>query len=335
MPEQQFEEKIFANPLESTEITIVKNEPGIVASDDGDNPDDEEFEYETNPSMNDEDEPIANYCVSPRLMRNLQAFQPTKFNKMNEKAEIIFTAAEVNDRIFSEGEPPVWRLLPKNHAPVPGKIPYSELLCERISAIMPNKSPIAVHNGFNTTGDTTRAYVRCKHSIKMPAVFEQTKLQKNKPLKIKIIQKCQDCINEAEDQVAATAPSATSSTSGLNRFESIFRLPNLITKTFEYASKDIHGILNRSYHLCSAERNPLKELQDRHKIIENEIVQAWRIQVGKIIGLTQEPQQQVNGENTRDSYKEEESDAFKDMMTKRTRQSTGQGQLNVSKRQKW
>ncbi|KAL7011167.1 hypothetical protein ACKWTF_014129 [Chironomus riparius] len=334
----------LSNPKQQllNEITIVKSEAGFDQFCVDESQGDEDYDYEeANPSTIDDDESITSYSVAPSLTLNSEnghelnddeVSKPQKLNTINARAEIFFTATEVNERLFSEGYPPVWRLLPKNHVPIPGKIPYSELLCAKISAIMPNKSQVAVHNGFTLFGATTRAYIRCKHSTKMPVSFLQSELKQNQPLRIKIVQKCQECVDEADEQPTTPVPSSsTKSKANFLKHKSILYLPTSIAATFECASKDIHAILNRGYHLCSAEVDPLRKLKEQHFKIETEIVQAWRLHVYKIIGQDEKPRSQINEYKIK---KMELNDPFADTVTKETRRAASQREITVTKRQR-
>jgi hypothetical protein len=189
--------------------------------------------------------------------------------------QIYFTAAEVNERLIFEGTPPVARLLPKHHPPVPNKVAYTQLLCERLSAATPNKSVFKVVAAFISNCGTTRCYVICEHKVKMPVWYKKASLRENHKLDFWLKIKCADCLEGPEE------PTPIDVTDQITFAIPKINAPNEITEIFNQAVMELGGVLNRAYHRCSATLDPVRTLRERYHEIGEELVLAWRILNGR------------------------------------------------------
>ncbi|KAG5682151.1 hypothetical protein PVAND_011523 [Polypedilum vanderplanki] len=124
---------------------------------------------------------------------------------------IALTPNEVNQSLIQEGDPAVYRLLPKNHRPVEGKTAYTELLCNKMQAATPAGSSFKLRNGFRATGaDGSKfaLYAKCDHGVQHPVSYLVADLGPDRPLNMVFTIKCDRCllVEEQHLPVAAEQP---------------------------------------------------------------------------------------------------------------------------------
>jgi hypothetical protein len=107
--------------------------------------------------------------------------------------QINFTAEEISKIIFYKGDPLQKRLLPRNHAAIEGKEPYTRMLCQKLSEIAQGHGEFKLAEGFCYHGEHARCYVRCQHGIKMPVQLKCANLAEDKNLDMTFKQKCNEC----------------------------------------------------------------------------------------------------------------------------------------------
>jgi hypothetical protein len=121
--------------------------------------------------------------------------------------EFHFTADEVDARSYFTGDPAVLKLVPKNGAAIPGKFPYTELVKEKVSALVPNHSDFSINLGWNPAADGLRMrnYVLCNcvPKKKSPITYIIADLQPQTPLKFTVKIICTNCLRDPAEQAAA------------------------------------------------------------------------------------------------------------------------------------
>lgn len=221
--------------------------------------------------------------------------------------KIVFSASEVNERLILDGEPVIARLLPKNHPPVEGKVPYPQLLCQKLASVTPSGSTYVMKDKFkiNKAG-ICRNYVACTlHNVVSPVWFIQASLQQDQPLEILMKQMCVRC-NKREHQlqesimeavptpspepVAAGPVNAAASvnaaapviaTAPVIAAAPVIALPSItaaneIAPIFEGVSTAIGNVLMHAYHKCSVAENPKHAVEINWHQIEMKVGEAIR-----------------------------------------------------------
>jgi hypothetical protein len=169
--------------------------------------------------------------------------------------EIIFTPEEVNERTVHDGNPPRLSLL-KKRTKIEGKKPYSDLLCQKVEAVLPMHSKCRVGESFkNWPTNKTRAYMFCEHNNKLPISYRTSDLQENSALKMTLVAKCYDCCGPQ-----APAPP-------FRDFD--------VSSCFYRASHEVCRYLQAAMNECNAADNPEQELARRKVQIGQGMVDIW------------------------------------------------------------
>jgi hypothetical protein len=122
--------------------------------------------------------------------------------------QIHFTAEEISKIIIYKGDLPKARLLPRNHATIEGKEPYTKMLCQKLGEIVQGRGVFSLAKSFCYHGEHARCYTKCQHGVKMPVQFKCADLAENQPLVMKFKLKCNECGKSASNSSASAESAA-------------------------------------------------------------------------------------------------------------------------------
>jgi hypothetical protein len=165
---------------------------------------------------------------------------------------IHFTAAEVEKRAVFTANP---YCLVTKAKPVPGKDPYSILLCEKLHVAIPN-GHFNMDNSFSPAGTFARAYVRCQHGSKSPVKYLVADLQPNAGLNFDVGSKCQICNGTAQPQHAVQNAAVAPAPAPAVPLVLPQIAPDPLRANFEGVIQALGVALNTAYANCLASPNP-------------------------------------------------------------------------------
>lgn len=203
---------------------------------------------------------------------------------MDMEFTVTFTAEEVNRRILTEGTPPITKFIKRTKEMNDGKESYSHLLCQRLSAIFPQRPAFSIRSTLKSAarGATTVCYAHCTHDTSNTVSFTTADLKPDSGLNFKVKMNCHRCVKIGKE---CSMPSVSSTTSDVPSDVTASHVlvtpcaPNSVIDRYNRAALNLSKVLQNSLSTClsipevPAQRQLLFNSQDQ---IEQKLINAWR-----------------------------------------------------------
>jgi hypothetical protein len=191
---------------------------------------------------------------------------------------VKFSAEELEARSVLEGTPPVLSFYKSNHKPkIQGKIPYSKLLCLKISEAVPSHSKFTVADTWVEAAHGKESnFVRCIHLKRSPVHYIVEDMKQGSELEFSVEIQCDECfkdekvpapVNSVHSSTTSPTPQAfvssnlPTTSANASGFIAGWNMPfpavslatsNELTPVFTEICTSFNSIVQKYFHLCSA-----------------------------------------------------------------------------------